>query len=259
MVTSSFRPESPHIIGRLLSIRLGFHLFPIWRHLPHCGGTSKNEPQWPSVVLSSWAWCWCCSVRVFRPLITASILFLRCSAYLAHWSAREICLKAQLLPSREMLTPKLPTAAAIGPTGYMSQWRISPVPAVCLFFGTAFAGIVDTNSSYNSSQYWDLGPTEFNIPVTTLSLAFLLVGYITRVLRLFIPASNFASKWLRIIPGNCFKRLYFCVARRAKTKRTISLLGWSLIKAIMMLIYVLLKAAYEVHGSMLWEVSSGLP
>ena len=145
-------------------------------------------------------------------------------------------------------------AFAIGPTGYMSQQNISPIPAICLFYSHRFAQIV--SSSYKGGSYYsNVRLTDFNIPVITLSLAFLLVGYVTRVLRLFVPPSSFARKWLRIVPGNCFKRLYSRVARGAKTKKTTSFLGWSFIKATMVLIYVLLKATYEIHDSMLWEVS----
>ena len=154
-----------------------------------------------------------------------------------------------------MLTQQLSTATAVGPTGYMSQRSISPIPAICLFSRTAFADLVDASADTGPQLYPDIGLVQFNIPVTTLSLAFLLVGYITRVLRLFKSASVFARKWLRIVPGDYFKKLYSRVARRAKTKKTISFFGWSSIKATMVLIYVLLKANYEIHDSMLWEVS----
>lgn len=144
---------------------------------------------------------------------------------------------------------------AFGPTGYISQGETPAVPASCLFSRTAYE---DYRTAINFLGRHGCtgvqgGIIPYDTPLVALSLAFLVFSYVTRVIRIFAPASMFAQKWLRDKPRERFRRLYTLVTEKTGSSpraRWMSVLQWSL-----KLIYVLMKSAYEIHGSMLWEVS----
>ena len=93
------------------------------------------------------------------------------------------------------------------------------------------------------------------MPLTLLSLGFLVLSYMTRILRIFPTASRNTREWLRIIPGDKFRVVYLFVERTAETKSfQSSRLFWLMLKSSLKITYVLLKAVYEIHESMLWEV-----
>ena len=93
------------------------------------------------------------------------------------------------------------------------------------------------------------------MPLTLLSLGFLVLSYLTRILRIFAIASEHTRDWLRIIPGDKFRAVYLFVERTAETKSSqTSRLVWLILKSMLKITYVLLKAVYEIHESMLWEV-----
>lgn len=93
------------------------------------------------------------------------------------------------------------------------------------------------------------------MPLTLLSLGFLFLSYMTRILRIFPTASKNIREWLRIIPGDKFRVVYLFVETTAETTSfQTSRLVWLILKSSLKITYVLLKAVYEIHESMLWEV-----
>ena len=95
----------------------------------------------------------------------------------------------------------------------------------------------------------------YNTPLTLLSLGFLVFSYLTRVVRIFATAARLTQDWLRIIPGIKFKKAYLLVEKITESKSSqTSRFVWSILKMTLKIIYVLMKAVYEIQESMLWEV-----
>ena len=135
-------------------------------------------------------------------------------------------------------------ATALGPTGYISQFATSPVPAKCLYSPTAYTDITRAVGY----QFSPDALQAYNKPLIVLSLAFLVSSYVTRVIRMFHTASTRAQDWLRHFPGRQFRKLY---ARFTKETGFIS----HVLRGFLTITYVILRACFDIHGSMIWEVS----
>ena len=147
-------------------------------------------------------------------------------------------------------------AIALGPTGWISQYAVYSTPAKCLFSPTAST----INALYAPISFAALRrPTNavrrYNTPLTLLSLGFLILSYLTRVIRIFPTSSKHTRHWLKVIPGDEFRTTYLFVERKTESKssQTFKII-WSILRISMKITYVLLKAVYEIHDSMLWEV-----
>ena len=135
-------------------------------------------------------------------------------------------------------------ATALGPTGYISQFATSAVPAKCLYSPSAYTDIT-------KAVGYQLSPDAlqaYNKPLIILSLAFLVSSYVTRVIGIFDTASTRAQNWLRFFPGRQFREFY---APFTKDSGLIS----HVLRGSLTITYVLLRACYDIHGSMVWEVS----
>lgn len=88
-------------------------------------------------------------------------------------------------------------AMALGPTRYISQYATSPVPVKCLYSPTAYTDI----RKAVGNQLPPDGLQAYNKPLIVLSLAFLVLSYVTRVIRIFDTASTRAQYWLGYFPG----------------------------------------------------------
>ena len=135
-------------------------------------------------------------------------------------------------------------ATALGPTGYISQYTTSAVPAKCLYSSTAYTDITSVDRYYSEPD----SLTRYNKPLIVLSLAFLTLSYATRVIRIFTSSATLAQKWLRTLPAHKLKTWHI----RSENEAGI---GWWILKCLLTFTYVVLKALYDIHGSMLWEVS----
>jgi hypothetical protein len=114
-------------------------------------------------------------------------------------------------------------------------------------------------SSSNSVAIVDLGNSlqPFNWLFIMLSLLFLLVSYVSRVVSLFTQTSVIARFWLRTVPGNRLKKSIIRALQRSDTsERAIFRKVWAMEAIIKMTMYVLLKVVFDIGQSMLWEVSS---
>jgi len=100
----------------------------------------------------------------------------------------------------------------------------------------------------------------FNSPLVVLSIAFLVISYLTRVVRIFNPTAGLARSWLKDIPRKAMRRWYCYASRKAGEEPRPALRRiWNVFSFILAVVYTILKASYYVGESMLWEVCSFVP
>lgn len=120
-----------------------------------------------------------------------------------------------------------------------SDWGFTPgVPAQCFFdalLGHSYATV------YSNDQV-----------STYLSLVVLLVSFVTRVIKLSKRSSVFTRRWIRTIPGDLLKRWLGQLNRRARISGACFL--WKFVHEIILAVYVMLKAIFDINESMVWEV-----
>ena len=127
------------------------------------------------------------------------------------------------------------------------------VPALCLYstssttdvftgFSLAVAGNEDSYSAAN----W------LNAGIVGLSIGFLVIAYITRVIRIYLPLSRNFEKWFRLVPMDFLQKRY----RVARDKTSFAKCPFvsSIHRATLLMIIVLAEAFYEIGNSMLWEI-----
>lgn len=83
-----------------------------------------------------------------------------------------------------------------------------------------------------------------------MSLSYLVIGYVTRVVKLSKPAAECANRLLRTAPVNLLRRAYNSTAGRPLRRRMLSRL-W---RGFWLNCITLAEAFYEIGNSMLWEI-----
>ena len=210
---------------------------------------SLSTYHWQIVVYLAWF-----SSLTHLTTLTALREFFRKQPTLAYWRVFFMGCTITLL------------GTALGPTGYVAQLQSSDatgssstlaVPALCLF---STAGYTQASSSPSVAQYdsgYSLAP--INSLFILLSLLFLLVSYVSRVVKLFDSTSSIAKFWLRTRPGNSQKTSILRLLKRSEqSKGNIFPKLLVLLAAIDMTFYVVLKVIYEIGESMMWEVCRNL-
>ncbi|KAL8734796.1 MAG: hypothetical protein Q9181_003040 [Wetmoreana brouardii] len=133
---------------------------------------------------------------------------------------------------------------SFGTTGYVPQFTNEGVkpswPAKCLF---------------SPSSMSEVGRPEFNIPLVVLSIAFLIISYLTRVVRVFNATANLAKRSLKDIPRNYLRRRYTDMTRHAglEQRRVLRAIR-NAMAFTLAVVYILSKAFYDIGESMLWEI-----
>lgn len=95
----------------------------------------------------------------------------------------------------------------------------------------------------------------FNAPLILFSIAFLLISYVTRVVRTFAPLARSARKLLEEVPRRRLRRWYSEAARRGESDgRKWSRAFRKRLAFVVAVVYILLKASYDLEDSMMWEV-----
>jgi hypothetical protein len=146
-------------------------------------------------------------------------------------------------------------ATALGPTGYISQNFDPAMPALCLFSQSGYDQ-ASMSPSLNAINDQDYPMQSFNWLFILVSVLFLLVSYVSRVINLFVITSSAAERYMRILPGDFWKEIVLgCLELSKSSDRTILRSFWSYLAIIMMAIYVIMKVFFELGQSMLWEVS----
>ncbi len=154
-------------------------------------------------------------------------------------------------------------ASALKHTGYVPQdgriytksiarfQRFLSSPAACLLNQRRRLEVSKSlfNMDDDSSISADGGPP-FNLALVTMSLIYLVIGYVIRVIRLSQSAGDTAERWLRVAPINFLCTKYSAAGGGA---------GWRIYftrlrKGILLICITILEAVCEIANSMLWEV-----
>jgi hypothetical protein len=215
--------------------------------------------HWETVVYLAW-------FSSLTHLTTLTVLrkFFRDQPRLAYWRVFLMGCNILLL------------GTGLGPVGYgVTFWQTHEflaTPAVCLFTNT---GVIETSKSIDphwaiwialNPELWDILKVypviyeyafrQYNWAYVMLSLLFLVITYISRVLSIFTRASNAAKKYLRTLPGNFWKTALFYSWKRSKDSTLVVFrYFWACVYINMLAIYVILRIYFEISLSMLWEVS----
>ena len=141
-----------------------------------------------------------------------------------------------------MLFMLLPLSVALLPTGNGDWFTASydyygARPAICGFRNLA-------PSEFKADIY--------STPTMVLSLLVLASSYITRVVKLLPDTAAFARRWLRTKPSNVLKKLLDRMGNRAKIQGASEL--WTCGYSVLLSIYLVLRAIFDLNESMLWEV-----
>ena len=140
-----------------------------------------------------------------------------------------------------MLIVALLLAVALLPTGRIDWLSIDS--------GT-FAGGVPASCAFR-----DLGPDKYEPHSTStmaMSLFVLFTSYTSRIVKLFPHADAFAQTWLRTKPGGIMKRALDRLRKRGDSEGAARV--WRLAHLLLLSLYLVFRATFEIFGSMLWEV-----
>ncbi|MCJ1282671.1 hypothetical protein MMC26_001996 [Xylographa opegraphella] len=105
-------------------------------------------------------------------------------------------------------------------------------------------------------------PTNFGHPVVTtdsvltlaIFLTYLISSYVTRLVELSRITSAFFGKWLRLKPGNQLKG--FLELLQCRIQDTSAKLLWWSLHTTFFIIFVFLRALFDIAESTLWEYSN---
>ena len=145
---------------------------------------------------------------------------------------------------------------AMVPVGYSTPVFVSPAPAICLFklnLPWDQLGIMSSPTEQSSAGY--SATISFDGALIAITWTFLLISYLTRVIRLYSKPAALAQKCLRSWPGLVGTRLYQAVRSR-KDATSSAILSGLLTGTLLLLraLYVLAKAIYILTESMSYEV-----
>lgn len=154
-------------------------------------------------------------------------------------------------------------ASALKPTGYVPQY--GPVytnsrarfgmflssPASCLLNEHRRLEVAESLFHMDDgSQGGGKSGPPFNLVLVMVSLAYLVIGYVVRVVRLSQFAADTAEEWLRVAPINFLCQKYNS-ARVSSVRRSFRT---RLRKGILLICITTFEAVCEIANSMLWEV-----
>ena len=117
---------------------------------------------------------------------------------------------------------------------------LAALPAQCLYYPSAFENV----------------EAKYNAPYVAVSLAFLAISYLTRIVQLFPALSIMVRTSLRTRPSNVLKQVIRVTGERKRnsTHRCARML-FAAAEILVMSIYYRLKGAADFYSSVLWEVS----
>lgn len=195
----------------------------------HCGLSSYH---WEIVIYLAWF-----SSLTHLTTLTALCQYFHDNPPIRNWRAAFMLATVALLG-----VSLLPTAK--------SKWGSAPgVPAQCFFDLQSHPYAYMGHSYRRATAYVDLSYR----PVTAyLSLVVLLVSFVTRIIKLSKRSSVFTRRWTRTKPGGLLKRWLGQLNRRARISGACFL--WKFVHEIILAVYVMLKAIFDINESMVWEV-----
>lgn len=157
-------------------------------------------------------------------------------------------------------------ASALQPTGYVPSDTLSGLvytdtperlrkylstPALCLFNDHRRLELLQSLSRADDG----LGGSgknrpAYNMGIIMMSLAYLVIGYVTRVVRISQSVAETAEIWLRTTPINYLCAAY-STARRAPCRIKYLTRLW---KGTLLVCIIIAEAVCEIANSMLWEI-----
>lgn len=139
-----------------------------------------------------------------------------------------------------------PTRSFVNPTRSRYEWLMSS-PAVCLL-SPAFKDAVHAVHA----SFGHVNGLSYNVALVALSLAYLLISYGCRVVRIYTPLALMFENRLKVAPL-CFLQCRYQSATRRKHMPRNRVLGLCY-RALLLVTITLAEAFYETSNSMLWEV-----
>lgn len=146
-----------------------------------------------------------------------------------------------------MICTTILLGVALIPTGYEftnSAVILNIIPVICFF------------SASTPDELADQEGIHYNWFMILMSSLFFLVGYISRIIRLFANPSETTARWMRIKLGDKLKGFIFFLVNIPYEPqwwglRMIAKLGVSMFLSL----YVPLKVKFDISQSIMWEVS----
>ncbi|KAL8641354.1 MAG: hypothetical protein Q9228_001830 [Teloschistes exilis] len=151
--------------------------------------------------------------------VAISLAWFSSLTHLATLSSLRACFlerpKIAIYRATYMGIPLVLLIVAYCTTGYVQQSGAdqSPSwPAECLFSGKNVAEVEKNDSNAKVGKR-----APFDAPLILFSIAFLLINYVTRVVRIFAPLARSARKLLKEVPRRRLRRWYSEAARRGES------------------------------------------
>ena len=121
-------------------------------------------------------------------------------------------------------------------------------PAICLFSDQSRDRVWKSQSVQEVDGCHHSRP--YNLNIVVLSLLYLVISYLSRIIRLFTPLAGSANQWLRFGPINFLQKKYSSTGVHSPTFKTFLTVR----NALLLLIMTLWDAFYLAANSMLWEI-----
>lgn len=157
-------------------------------------------------------------------------------------------------------------ASALQPTGYVPSDINSPLiyadtterlhnylagPAICLYNSRRRQEFLRGLSRADGSLGGDgKSKPAYNLGLIVMSLSYLVIGYVVRIVRVSHTVSETAEIWLRTKPINHLSTLYNIANRTPTRSKHLT----RLLKSLLLMSIVLAEAICEIANSMLWEI-----
>ena len=156
-------------------------------------------------------------------------------------------------------------SSALYPTGYVPQnynegYDYIPTledlehflssPALCLLRRHTRAELTENLSSASNAHTKSKIDPPFNTALIVISLIYLTISYLTRVIKLSRSAAEFTNNWLRIKPITFLCNAYGAARMLSFRSRILS----SIVRGPLLVCITMAEAVYEIGNSMLWEI-----
>lgn len=156
-------------------------------------------------------------------------------------------------------------SSALYPTGYVFQTynagydyiltlqdleHFLSSPALCLLRRHTRAELTENLSSASNAHTKSKIDPPFNTALIAISLIYLTISYLTRVIKLSRSAAEFTNNWLRIKPITFLCNAYGAARMLSFRSRILS----SIVRGPLLVCITMAEAVYEIGNSMLWEI-----
>ena len=125
-------------------------------------------------------------------------------------------------------------------------------PALCLMNKHGRAELMDNLSSTTNVAYpVKKKDPSFNKALISVSLTYLMISFVTRVIRLSRSAAESTNSWLRVKPMNAMCLAYSAARMLSFRSRILS----SIFRGFLLICIIMAETVHEIGNSMLWKIS----